>query len=333
MTSSVKLSFCMPVYNREEFISGAIESVLKLKNPKNYELVIVDGGSTDGTSEICQNYQKRYNKIIRYYRDKKNFGFLDGFKKCIKYSNGEYLFFLPSDDVLLLKDFSSLLKIMDKDKQISIMGTNLRLFTNDLINYSKDLIFINKTKQYKAGYDALVNWLPHSTLASVGGTIFRTVQAKKYIDQVTFANYFPMYLLAVKILNHSDAYHYNIISFAQRQSNQGNQLANKQYLSLDVFNEIMSLIESKPIGKQTINKLKREAILSFYPSMISVRCYAPNKIFWSFIKFLLQNNLKVVLKIRFWIYLFLSVCVPKKILYWLLLYYRDNKKRFEKKLK
>jgi glycosyltransferase involved in cell wall biosynthesis len=319
----------MPVYNREQFIAEAFDSILKLKKPKNYEIVVVDGGSTDKTSAICRSYVKKYPRI-KYYRDKQNYGFLDGFKKCIRYATGEYIFFLPSDDILLIDDFTPLLKIMDRDKKIGVLGTNLRLFTTDLVNYSKNQIFVDKNVRYKAGYDALVNWLLHSSLASVGGTIFRTNQAQKYINKLGFANFFPMIHLAILILDHCDAYHYNIISFAQRQTNQGNQLANKQYYSLDVFHEIMSLIDLIPVDKKTIDKLKKQTIANLYPSLISVRCYANSKIFFSFLKFLLQNNIQIILEIRFWIYLTLSIIVPKKLLFRFLLHYRDNKKKFEK---
>ena len=326
MTSSVKLSFCMPVYNREEFVSEAIESVLKLKNPKNYELVIVDGGSTDKTSLICASYAKKFSQI-KYFRDKKNYGFLDGFKKCIQYTHGRYLFFVPSDDILLLRSFDPLIKKMDDNDNLAIISTNLRLFTYSVVNYSKNVVFFKGTKKFRAGKNALYHWVTQSTLASVGGALFRSKIAKKYINLVPdTANYFPMMYLGGLIADRYNVLHYNCFSFAQRLSNETHQMANKQYLSMSVFEELLLLINSFNLDRTAKKKLLRLNVDGYVGSLISMRCFARFTIYLRFVSFLIKNNPFVLLKPKFYVYLFISLLVPKIILFKLLKLYRHRKR-------
>jgi glycosyltransferase involved in cell wall biosynthesis len=62
----------MPVYNGEEYLVSALDSVLAQTYP-DYELIISDNGSNDSTQEICNYYCKRDSRI-RYYRHETNKG-------------------------------------------------------------------------------------------------------------------------------------------------------------------------------------------------------------------------------------------------------------------
>lgn len=92
---SNKISIVMPVYNSENSLNKVIESVL-LQTYKNWELVIVDDGSTDGSAEICDYYSKLDQRIkVRHIPNKgvshaRNYG--------ISIASGNLLCFLDSDD-------------------------------------------------------------------------------------------------------------------------------------------------------------------------------------------------------------------------------------------
>lgn len=89
------VSLVMPVYNGEEFLQNAIESVLK-QNYHNYELIIVDDGSTDSTNKIVQRFS---DKRIKYFFQN-NTGVSGARNLGIIKSIGDYICFIDSDDLL-----------------------------------------------------------------------------------------------------------------------------------------------------------------------------------------------------------------------------------------
>lgn len=90
-----KVSIIMPIYNRENKISQAIDSVLN-QNYKNIELILINDGSTDNTEEICLKYKKKDKRII--YLKVENSGPGGARNKGIDISTGKYIMFIDSDD-------------------------------------------------------------------------------------------------------------------------------------------------------------------------------------------------------------------------------------------
>ena len=91
------ISVIVPIYNVEKYLSECIESILH-QTYKNLEIILVDDGSPDGCGKICDEYEKKDNRIK--VNHKKNGGLGDARNKGIKAATGEYLFFVDSDDVL-----------------------------------------------------------------------------------------------------------------------------------------------------------------------------------------------------------------------------------------
>jgi glycosyltransferase involved in cell wall biosynthesis len=103
----------MTAYNRENFIAEAIESVL-LSTYINFELIIVDDCSTDGTVEIARFYQMR-DKRIRLYINEKNLGDYPNRNKAASYANGKYLKYLDSDDRMASNCLERMVMEMDNN--------------------------------------------------------------------------------------------------------------------------------------------------------------------------------------------------------------------------
>lgn len=91
----MRFSILVPVYNVENYLSQCIESVLK-QDFEDYELILVNDGSTDRSPEICQEFTKKDSRI-KYY-SKENEGLLLTRRYSIKKASGDYLLFLDSDD-------------------------------------------------------------------------------------------------------------------------------------------------------------------------------------------------------------------------------------------
>ena len=104
-----KISIVMPSYNQVEFIERSILSVLN-QNYQNYELLIIDGGSNDGTIEII----KKYQKYITFWISEKDKGQSDALNKGFKLCTGEIYGWLNSDDVYLPNAFKLIMKAAKK---------------------------------------------------------------------------------------------------------------------------------------------------------------------------------------------------------------------------
>jgi glycosyltransferase involved in cell wall biosynthesis len=95
MHNKIKITVIITNYNYKNYISEAIDSVLK-QTYKYIEIIIVDDGSTDGSQEIIKKKYSK-NKKIKIIT-KKNGGQLSAFNEAFKYINGEIVFFLDADD-------------------------------------------------------------------------------------------------------------------------------------------------------------------------------------------------------------------------------------------
>lgn len=91
----IRYSICIPVRNTKKYIKCCLESVFN-QVYTNYEVIIVDNGSTDGSSELLDLYAEKYPNIKVIHQ--KDQGLLNSRRRAIEESTGDYLCFLDSDD-------------------------------------------------------------------------------------------------------------------------------------------------------------------------------------------------------------------------------------------
>jgi glycosyltransferase involved in cell wall biosynthesis len=90
------VSIALPVYNGEKYICGALDSLLA-QSFTDFELIISDNNSTDGTSEICKKYAA-LDVRIKYVRQVSNIGVVANFQYGLNNSQGEYFMWAAYDD-------------------------------------------------------------------------------------------------------------------------------------------------------------------------------------------------------------------------------------------
>lgn len=108
MENKELISVIIPVYNVEKYLRQCIDSVL-VQTYENFEIILVDDGSTDSSLQICEEYRNRDYRVSVYTQENggqsraRNLGF--------KYAKGEYVYFLDSDDWILRHTLETLLSI------------------------------------------------------------------------------------------------------------------------------------------------------------------------------------------------------------------------------
>lgn len=95
MENKIKVSVIMPVYNSGEYLQTAVDSILS-QSLKEIELILVDDGSTDGSSERCDEYAKRDSRVVVIHQ--KNGGICNARNTALKIAKGEYVGFSDHDD-------------------------------------------------------------------------------------------------------------------------------------------------------------------------------------------------------------------------------------------
>lgn len=94
----MKVSVCLLVFNHQDYLAQAIESVVNQKTDFQYELIVGDDHSTDKSRQIIEYYYKKYPSLIKPVYRNKNIGMFDNFYFLWKQANGKYIAILEGDD-------------------------------------------------------------------------------------------------------------------------------------------------------------------------------------------------------------------------------------------
>lgn len=112
----MKLSIVIPVYNTENLLPACVDSVLN-QTFRDYELILVDDGSTDNSLALCREYAEKHDHIRVIHQE--NAGASAARNAGIEAAKGEYIHFIDSDDLLPQNDvYERVLPALDGDRQI-----------------------------------------------------------------------------------------------------------------------------------------------------------------------------------------------------------------------
>jgi len=132
--SAPKVSIIIVNYNGKELLQKCLDSLLKV-NYDNFEIILVDNNSTDGTVEFIT---KNYPSLIIIKLDS-NKGFAEPNNVAAKISKGKYLLFLNNDTVVTPNFISEMVKVMETDKKIAVCQS-LLLKPDGSVDSSGDFI-------------------------------------------------------------------------------------------------------------------------------------------------------------------------------------------------
>ncbi|MBO5396696.1 MAG: glycosyltransferase family 2 protein [Clostridia bacterium] len=122
----MKYSFLVPVYNVEKYLPQCIESMLG-QTYRDFEIILVDDGSTDSSGKICDDYKEKYPDIIKVIH-KSNEGLVSAREWGIQNANGEICLFVDSDDYVESNLLESVNEAFISEESIDIVVFNLAYF-------------------------------------------------------------------------------------------------------------------------------------------------------------------------------------------------------------
>lgn len=131
------ISVIIPVYNVYAYLIECIDSVIN-QTYMNLEIIMIDDGSNDGSSELCDKIAFKDDRIMVIHKE--NGGLSDARNVGISKANGEFLFFLDSDDILDKNAIKCMVDFCD-DNDVDIVIGQLQRFVDELtINNKKETV-------------------------------------------------------------------------------------------------------------------------------------------------------------------------------------------------
>jgi len=115
-----KVSVIMSVYNGERYLLEAIDSIIN-QTFEDFEFIIINDGSTDGTKEIVESYDDERIMLI----EQANMGLTKSLNRGLRLANGEYIARMDADDISHPERLHRQVSFLEQNKDIGLIGTDL----------------------------------------------------------------------------------------------------------------------------------------------------------------------------------------------------------------
>lgn len=142
------ISVLVTSYNYDKYIQQTLDSILN-QTYKNYEVIVVDDGSTDNSVALISKYVKEYKKFHLYqHRGGVNKGFPASIKLGIEKAKGDYVAFLESDDYWAPDNLLEKVKTINKNNNVVIISNNIVTFGEDKEEVDKATFYVNLLDEF-----------------------------------------------------------------------------------------------------------------------------------------------------------------------------------------
>lgn len=258
----MKFSVIVPVYNAENYLHKLVESVLQ-QTYKDYELILVDDGSTDGSYALMKQYAKHYDQIKAYTKENTGPGMTRkfGFEKA----TGDLLFFVDSDDWITN---STVLE--------EIHNTFIKHSTVDVLFFDREDI-IGNTKEVIRGFEEIekgfhnINEIREVIRPGLGAKILKRniLTPDMFIESKVFEDLFTTYLYLEKCntFYYSSKSYYTIYHDVNSNSLSSNETAESFNKSLEMILMIYEKINNRAL-KYSLELRMATLFTSYWKSII-----------------------------------------------------------------
>lgn len=124
MNINPTISVVMPVYNAEQYLDQAIQSILG-QTFTDFEFIIINDGSSDSSLEILRKYEKKDKRILII--DKKNCGIVEALNDGLSIAKGNFIARMDSDDIAYTNRFEEQIKVFENVPEIDLVYTGTTL--------------------------------------------------------------------------------------------------------------------------------------------------------------------------------------------------------------
>lgn len=288
-SSDTLVSVCLITYNHVNFISRAIESILEQKTDFEWNLIIADDNSTDGTKDILVKYKDKYPDKIILLLQPTNVGAEKNFLQLINYPQSKYIAYLEGDDFWI--------NPYRLKKQVSILEQNPELSLvygkNKLVN--KDGEFVKyKERHFKGGF-IFNDILLHNFLPPLPAALMRNEEVKKAY-RTPKANGSDIYLM-LELTKNKEVAFLDEYLFAYRR-NPDSITSTQQQEVFALFNKTLSLYATEypelvKKGRRNGKRMVTYLLADINPSFKNLLLLLRN---WNFSAIYFRQLIKLLLR-------------------------------------
>ena len=187
----MKLSVCIPTYNRAGHLANCLSSLVKNRerSPVEFEVCVSDNGSTDNTEEVVRAAQARLP--IRYHRNERNLGIPRNFLNVVSMATGEFAWLVGDDDLLVPDCIERLLRLIETHPGVDFFYINSFHLTTEFVrsfpqpfdtaNLPRDMQpFSSWTQAGELPFLGLID--PRISFDFLGGMFLAVFRRQRWID-------------------------------------------------------------------------------------------------------------------------------------------------------
>ena len=126
MSPKVSINLCC--YNSEKYLHETLDSIVN-QSYKDWELVIINDGSSDSTESIVYEYINRGYPVVYHYQENNGLGYSRN--EALRHSQGEFIAFIDHDDLWMTDKLEKQIPLFYKDTKVGIVACNAILFNNE----------------------------------------------------------------------------------------------------------------------------------------------------------------------------------------------------------
>ena len=302
------ISFAIPCYNSEEYMEKAIESILK--GGEDVEIIIVNDGSKDKTSEIAKRYEEQYPTIVKAV-DKENGGHGDAVNTGLQHATGLYFKVVDSDDWVdedaYKKILQTLHELVEKNQMVDMLVSNY-VYEKVGAKHKKVIHYRNVMPE-----NQVVTWenMGHFRIGQyilMHSVMYRTELLKACGLQLPKHTFYVDNIYVYYPLPHVQSYYYLDVNFYRYFIGRDGQSVNEKNMIKRIDQQLfvtktmidmydMDQISNKRLRAYMINYLE---IMMTVSSIIAIRSKNPENLekkkeLWEYLK---NADAKVYRKIR-----------------------------------
>lgn len=193
---AIKISVCIPAYNRSELLSPLLESILS-QDYDDYEIVICEDKSPqrEKIRAVVEGFSASYSDRIRYFENEDNLGYDGNIRNLIEKANGDYCFFMGNDDLMCPGALKAVASALMRHNNIGVVLRSYAAFDGSPDNIVQTFRYFDRELFFPSGAPTIATFYRRSVVIP-GMTVHRKAALRYSTDRFDGTLLYQLYLVA-----------------------------------------------------------------------------------------------------------------------------------------